>query len=46
MCWLLVDVHMSLKLKQEKVAKVVGVVNQVSCGGGINDFMPEKDRCV
>ena len=34
MCWLLLEIYLSLKVKQEKVVKVVGVVNQVSYRGG------------
>ena len=33
MCWLLLDIDLSIKVKQENVAKVVGVANQVSCRG-------------
>ena len=43
MCCLLLDLDLSLKVKQEKVAKVVGVVIRSHVGKGY-DFMSEKDR--
>ena len=46
MCWLLLDIDLSLKVKHEKVAKVAGVVNQVSCRRGIWFYAWKRQVCL
>ena len=46
MCWLLLEIYLSLKVKQEKVVKVVGVVNQVSYRGGTWFYAWKRQICL